>query len=59
MQKDQIQKELLAGFSEPSGDLQEQACITAIKAIAENENKAGMHSCFMINLRDFLLEYNR
>lgn len=54
-----INKKLLAGFSEPSGDTQEQACLLAIKEIGEQENEAGVHSNFMIELRDFLLAYNK
>jgi len=59
MTKNQINKDLVAGFIEGSGSLQEQACLEAIKRIGDNENEAGMFSEFMIELRDFLLNYNK
>ncbi len=56
--REQIERDLLAGFSEPSGDIQEQACIEAIRRIGEQASNSGLHSEFMIYLRDFLLDYN-
>jgi hypothetical protein len=57
MNKEEIEKSLLKGFENGSGDEQEQACLLAIKRIGDNENEAGMFSNFMIELRDFLLDY--
>ena len=55
MTKEQIADNLLAGFENPSGEEQEQAVLKAIKEIGNNANEQGMHSEFMINLRDYLL----
>jgi hypothetical protein len=57
--REQTERDLLAGFSKPDGEIQEQACIEAIKRIGEQASNSGMHSEFMIYLRDFLLDYNK
>jgi hypothetical protein len=54
-----IERDLLAGFSEPSGDIQEKACLQAIQDIGYIANKSGFYCDFMIELRDFLLDYNK
>lgn len=56
---EKIEKDLLKGFDEPSGDIQEQACLQAIKDIGAIENHNGFYCNFMIELRDFLLDYNK
>ena len=59
MTKEKIEHDLLRAFEIGDGKTQENACLNAIKAIGDNENEAGMFSEFMINLRDFLLDYNK
>lgn len=59
MTKEQIEKELLQGWVEPDGELQEQAILKAIKDIGDNESEAGVFGGFMIELGDFLLAYNK
>jgi len=54
-----IEKELLEAFNEPSGDIQEKGCLQAIQDIGYIANKSGFYCDFMIDLRDFLLDYNK
>ena len=52
-----IERELLEGFEIPSGELQEEAVLRAINDIGDIENETGTFSSFMIEIRDFLLDY--
>jgi hypothetical protein len=54
-----IERDLLAGFDEPSGEIQQSACFQAIKDIGYIANNDGVFCDFMIELRDFLLDYNK
>jgi hypothetical protein len=57
MNKEIIKTDLLTAFTEPDGNIQEQAILKAIKDIGDIENEAGVFSNYMIELRDFLLDY--
>jgi hypothetical protein len=58
-EKESIERELLKAFEIGDGNIQEMACIGAIIRIGEQASNSGMHSEFMIYLRDFLLDYNK
>ena len=55
--KEKIKADLLLAFEQGSGDIQEQAILRAFRQIGEIENEAGMFSRFMVDIRDFLLDY--
>jgi hypothetical protein len=57
MTKEQIKLDLYTAFAEPDGNIQEQAILKAIKDIGDIENEDGVFSAYMIDLRDFLLDY--
>lgn len=58
MEKREIIKQmLLKSFDEPSSDKQFNGCMYAIQALYKLNIEAGMSSEFLINLRDYLLDY--
>lgn len=48
---------LMEAFDEPDGAIQEQACLKAIKDIMDLQSQACLSCNFLMELRDFLLEY--
>lgn len=59
MNREKIERDLLAGFEIADGQAQQTACEQAIRDIGDKFNESGMFCDFMIELRDFLLEQTR